>query len=358
MQAIRNPLLCLLAALALAASAASGAKEPAKPAAKAPMKLKLSGVEYVHRWSKGGQNEFTPVSQTDLKTWRDMVSVVVNGQGHTGDQLATLANDIVGNYSKAGEIIRTDSKPRTASARPSISLPQCCTGRGSPKRCSRACSCTKAGARSWSIRTAPTANASAGCHRQLHGPQRPGNRARGDGLGRDADTGGPAGPAAATLRRPMGTGYLPHYRDKLLQVGADPAPVDALVEEILASPEEFARLAPQVREAGNALPWYYDQDYAAVALQAAAGRSPDPALRRKLLTLAHDRAIWCASCSTSGGEGTARSRHVQELEACSRRRAEELTDWPATSTRNGVIEFGDLLFPGERNEMSLLLPLA
>ena len=113
----------------------------------------------------------------------------------------------------------------------------------------------------------------------------------------------------------MGTDYLPHYRDKLLQVGADPSVVDGLVEEMLAAPEEFERLAPQVRNAANALDWYYDQDYAAVALQAAATRTPDVALRRKMLLLAVDRASWCASCSTSGGEGTARSAHVRELEA-------------------------------------------
>jgi len=113
----------------------------------------------------------------------------------------------------------------------------------------------------------------------------------------------------------MPTDTLRHYREKLRLVDADPSIVDALVEAMLAAPEEFARLSPQLREAANALPWYYDQDYAAVALQAAAGRTQDEELRRRLLTLAHDRASWCASCSTSGGEGTARSRHVRELEA-------------------------------------------
>jgi len=113
----------------------------------------------------------------------------------------------------------------------------------------------------------------------------------------------------------MGSEYLPHYREKLRQVGADPAALDALVAQMLETPADFERLAGQVREAADALPWYYDQDYAAVALQAASGHASDAALRRKMLSLAHIRASWCASCSTSGGEGTARSRHVQELEA-------------------------------------------
>ena len=72
--------------------------------------------------------------------------------------------------------------------------------------------------------------------------------------------------------------YLPHYRDKLLQIGADPSVVDGLVEEMLAAPEDFDKLAPQVRAAANALDWYYDQDYAAVALQAASVRAADPRL--------------------------------------------------------------------------------
>jgi hypothetical protein len=105
-----------------------------------------------------------------------------------------------------------------------------------------------------------------------------------------------------------------YYREKLLQVGADPSVVDGLVEAMLAAPEDFEKLAPQLRDAANALDWYYDQDYAAVLLQAAAARAREPGLRHKMLSLAHVRASWCASCSTSGGEGTARSRHVRELE--------------------------------------------
>jgi len=113
----------------------------------------------------------------------------------------------------------------------------------------------------------------------------------------------------------MGSDYLPHYREKLRQVGAAPAALDALVEEMLSNPASFDRLAAQVRQAADALPWYYDQDYAAVVLQAASEQTDDLELRRKLLSLAHIRASWCASCSTSGGEGTARSRHVQEIES-------------------------------------------
>jgi hypothetical protein len=117
MLAIRNPLLCLFAALAVLAAAAAAA-EPAKPAAKpaAAAKVSFGGVEYVHRWSQNGQNEFTPAAQPDLNTWRDMVTIIVNERVTNGDQLAQLANGVVDNYTRAGNIIRTDSKPRTATA--------------------------------------------------------------------------------------------------------------------------------------------------------------------------------------------------------------------------------------------------
>ena len=78
------------------------------------MTLRFGGVDYLHRWSKDGQNEFTPQSDPDLATWRDMVTVNVVESVATGEQLADLANRVLGNYQAHGKILRTDSKPRTA----------------------------------------------------------------------------------------------------------------------------------------------------------------------------------------------------------------------------------------------------
>ena len=78
-----------------------------------PLKLSFGGQEYVHRWSKDGQHEFTPPSEPDLKVWRHMVTVNVHDKVRNGEQLAQLANGVVGNYQRAGKILRTDSKPRT-----------------------------------------------------------------------------------------------------------------------------------------------------------------------------------------------------------------------------------------------------
>jgi len=67
----------------------------------------------VHRWSKNGQNEFTPPNDKDLDRWRDMVTINVNESVRSGDRLAALANSILANYQKHGKIVRTHSEPRT-----------------------------------------------------------------------------------------------------------------------------------------------------------------------------------------------------------------------------------------------------
>lgn len=77
------------------------------------MSLKLGSTEYVHRWSKAGQNEFTPKAQADLSRWTDMVTLNVHPAVTNGDQLAQVANTVLGNYQANGRILRTDSKPRT-----------------------------------------------------------------------------------------------------------------------------------------------------------------------------------------------------------------------------------------------------
>jgi hypothetical protein len=117
MVAIRKPLFCLFAALSVFSAAITFGKEPATPAPRpAVAKVTFGGAEYVHRWSQNGQNEFTPADQPDLKSWRDMVTIIVNERVTNGEQLAQLANGVVDNYTRAGEIIRTDSRPRTAKA--------------------------------------------------------------------------------------------------------------------------------------------------------------------------------------------------------------------------------------------------
>lgn len=77
------------------------------------MTLTFQGVGYEHRWSQNGQNEFTPKGQTDLRAWKDMVTLNVHEAVTTGDDLAAVANRVLGGYQQAGQIVRTMSTPRT-----------------------------------------------------------------------------------------------------------------------------------------------------------------------------------------------------------------------------------------------------
>ena len=75
--------------------------------------LILDGVNYLHRWSKDGQNEFTPPAETDLSRWNDMITINVIDKVSDGDKLATLADRIQRAYQAVGKILRTNSVPAT-----------------------------------------------------------------------------------------------------------------------------------------------------------------------------------------------------------------------------------------------------
>jgi hypothetical protein len=77
------------------------------------------------------------------------------------------------------------------------------------------------------------------------------------------------------------------------------------LEEVLA----------QVHNAAGKLPFVADCDYAALVLEDYAEAMTDSGARRLVVRHAMWRARWCAQASTSGGEGHARSQHLQQLEA-------------------------------------------
>jgi len=83
--------------------------------------ITFRGRSFMHRWSKGGQHEFTPADSADLATWRDMLTLNLHAAVTTGEQLAEVANKVLGNYQRAGKILQTRSTPRTA-ARPAEHL--------------------------------------------------------------------------------------------------------------------------------------------------------------------------------------------------------------------------------------------
>lgn len=101
------------AATALLGSIALCAISMAQAAEGTAMTVNFRGTDYLHRWSKAGQNEFTPRSDSDLSAWRDMITINVHPAVTTGEQLADIANKTLSNYEQHGRILRTDSKART-----------------------------------------------------------------------------------------------------------------------------------------------------------------------------------------------------------------------------------------------------
>jgi len=92
-------------------------------------------------------------------------------------------------------------------------------------------------------------------------------------------------------------------------------PVDRLVAALLAEPDEqrVTAMLVELDAVADAVWWVEDRDYAAVALQEAAGRARSPQRRTTLLRHALSRAMTYAAGATSGGEGLARSLHVEEI---------------------------------------------
>lgn len=94
--------LCLVSLLVDVAAATEG-----------PLTLSFHGQEYIHRRSEGDQHEFTPAGQEDLSSWTDMLTMVVYPDVGDGEELATVANNVLGLYRDRGRIIKTDSVRRT-----------------------------------------------------------------------------------------------------------------------------------------------------------------------------------------------------------------------------------------------------
>lgn len=93
--------------LALALAAGAGAA-----AAADPLSLHFLGQRFDHRWSRNDQHEFTPDGDADLRSWRDMITLNVHAAAGDGDRLATVANQVLGNYQRHGKVLRTASVPR------------------------------------------------------------------------------------------------------------------------------------------------------------------------------------------------------------------------------------------------------
>jgi hypothetical protein len=69
--------------------------------------FKFNGQVYEHRWSQGGQNEFTPQGQDDLDHWQDMMTINVFEDVRDTKALSAIAGNTLENYQGMGKIIRS-----------------------------------------------------------------------------------------------------------------------------------------------------------------------------------------------------------------------------------------------------------
>jgi hypothetical protein len=76
--------------------------------------FEFGGTTYLPRWSQDNQFEFTPAGQEDLKSRKDMVTVVLYPNVHEENGLAAQANAVLTLYSiPTAKVLLTTSVPRT-----------------------------------------------------------------------------------------------------------------------------------------------------------------------------------------------------------------------------------------------------
>ena len=109
---------------------------------------------------------------------------------------------------------------------------------------------------------------------------------------------------------------IDYHRNALIADGDDPTEVEESVSLICQIQDEnlLKEALANLELLANKLGWPRDKDYAALLLQHAADSIDNKKVRAAILGFALNRAMWCASAATAGGEGISRSRHVKELE--------------------------------------------
>jgi hypothetical protein len=110
---------------------------------------------------------------------------------------------------------------------------------------------------------------------------------------------------------------LTYHRTALRNEGGDTSQIESLVTSVAQakSVQELRSQLATLEPEANKLGWPRDVDFTALLLQHALPHFSSNELRLVALNFAIDRARWCASAATAGGEGLARSVHVKELEA-------------------------------------------
>lgn len=104
-------------------------------------------------------------------------------------------------------------------------------------------------------------------------------------------------------------------RLRIIEAGFDPSITESIARKISNSTEHplFTRLISEFEKEAGKLPWPQDCDFGALVLQYESRKSKNCMITQLMLSSAIERARWCATCATSGGEGLARAQHIQEL---------------------------------------------
>ena len=105
-------------------------------------------------------------------------------------------------------------------------------------------------------------------------------------------------------------------KNEIIKRGCDVEPLEALASALmnLENIDHALALIAQLDVLAEALPWLQDRDFGALALQKFANMAVNKHIARLMIIKAIERARWCATCCTSGGEGLARAVHLHELE--------------------------------------------
>jgi hypothetical protein len=107
-----------------------------------------------------------------------------------------------------------------------------------------------------------------------------------------------------------------HTRSGIIEAGFNPEIIEGLGREIAEAKDltEAEAAYSSFEEEAEKLPWPWDHDFGALVLQREASKASKN-IAKFMLSKAINRAQWCASCATSGGEGLARASHMKELES-------------------------------------------
>ncbi|MGI1679211.1 MAG: hypothetical protein K6L75_10795 [Cellvibrionaceae bacterium] len=104
-------------------------------------------------------------------------------------------------------------------------------------------------------------------------------------------------------------------KEKLRGKGFDLLEIEALASDIASrnSPVVVESLYQKFEAEAEKLPWPQDRDFGALVLEKYSANA-SAEISKLMLAKAIERARWCATCATSGGEGLARAVHIKQLE--------------------------------------------